>query len=129
MPNTVVKLFSANGSWGLPPARVGRCQAKFYLFHSSSVVELSAVNRSVVGSSPTCGANTESCPSWPKEHDWKSCRRRKTVSRVRIPRSPPESFFKKWPVGQAVKTPPFHGGITGSIPVRVTIFSKISMED
>ncbi len=24
-----------------------------------------------------------------------------------------------WPVGQAVKTPPFHGGITGSIPVRV----------
>ena len=26
------------------------------LFHSSSVVELSAVNRSVVGSSPTCGA-------------------------------------------------------------------------
>ena len=27
------------------------------------------------------------------------------------------SFY--WPVGQAVKTPPFHGGITGSIPVRV----------
>jgi hypothetical protein len=26
------------------------------LFRSSSVVELSAVNRSVVGSSPTCGA-------------------------------------------------------------------------
>jgi hypothetical protein len=24
------------------------------------------------------------------------------------------------PVGQAVKTPPFHGGIMGSIPVRVT---------
>ena len=47
------------------------------------MVELSAVNRSVVGSSPTCGAN--------------------------------------WPVGQAVKTPPFHGGNTGSNPVRVTI--------
>ena len=29
-----------------------------------------------------------------------------------------------WPVGQAVKTPPFHGGITGSNPVRVTIFLK-----
>ena len=28
----------------------------------------------------------------------------------------------KWPVGQVVKTPPFHGGITGSNPVRVTIF-------
>ena len=24
-----------------------------------------------------------------------------------------------WPVGQAVKTPPFHGGNTGSNPVRV----------
>ena len=27
-----------------------------------------------------------------------------------------------WPVGQAVKTPPFHGGITSSILVRVTNF-------
>ena len=26
-----------------------------------------------------------------------------------------------WPVGQAVKTPPFHGGNTGSNPVRVMI--------
>ncbi len=74
MPNTEVKFFSANGSWGLPPARVGRCQARVFsyevlkdkritsffnimeLFHSSSVVEQSAVNRSVVGSNPTCGA-------------------------------------------------------------------------
>ena len=24
MPNTEVKLFSADGSWGIPPARVGR---------------------------------------------------------------------------------------------------------
>ena len=34
------------------------------------------------------------------------------------------SYFKGkillWPVGQAVKTPPFHGGNTGSNPVRVT---------
>ena len=57
---------------------------KYLFFHSSSVVELSAVNRSVVGSSPTCGAI--------------------------------------WPRGQAVKTPPFHGGNTGSSPVGVTIF-------
>ena len=28
----------------------------YIIFHSSSVVEQSAVNRSVVGSSPTCGA-------------------------------------------------------------------------
>ncbi len=27
MPNTVVKLFSADGSWGLAPVRVGRRQA------------------------------------------------------------------------------------------------------
>ena len=27
----------------------------------------------------------------------------------------------KWRVGQVVKTPPFHGGFTGSNPVRVTI--------
>ena len=39
------------------------------------------VNHDVVGSSPTAGVllvkviTQESCPSWPKEHDWKSCRR------------------------------------------------------
>ena len=27
IPNTEVKLFSADGSWGIPPVRVGRCQA------------------------------------------------------------------------------------------------------
>ncbi len=30
------------------------------------------------------------------------------------------SLSKKWRVGQGVKTPPFHGGITGSNPVRAT---------
>ena len=49
----------------------------------SSMVEHSAVNRVVVGSSPTRGA--------------------------------------LWPHGQAVKTSPFHGGNTGSIPVGVTL--------
>ena len=29
-----------------------------------------------------------------------------------------------WPVGQEVKTPPFHGGNMGSIPVRVTKTNK-----
>ena len=29
--------------------------------------------------------------------------------------------LKLWPVGQAVKTPPFHGGNTGSSPVRVIL--------
>ena len=32
-------------------------------------------------------------------------------------------FF--WPYGQAVKTPPFHGGNPGSIPGRVTIYSRV----
>ena len=31
--------------------------------------------------------------------------------------------FHIWLVGQAVKTPASHAGNTGSIPVRVTIFS------
>ena len=29
IPNTEVKLFSADGSWGFPPVRVGRRQAMF----------------------------------------------------------------------------------------------------
>ena len=41
-------------------------------------------------------------------------------------------FF--WPYGQAVKTPPFHGGNPGSIPGRVTIrtpdsFSQVFFHD
>ena len=32
----------------------------------------------------------------------------------------PLPLFFAWPVGQAVKTPPFHGGNGGSIPPRVT---------
>ena len=34
---------------------------------------------------------------------------------------------KYWPVGQVVKTSPFHGGITGSNPVRVTICRSSSI--
>ena len=30
IPNTAVKLFSADGSWGVPPVRVGRRQAILY---------------------------------------------------------------------------------------------------
>ena len=52
------------------------------IFLDSSMVEHSAVNRVVVGSSPTRGAF--------------------------------------WLHGQVVKTSPFHGGNTGSIPVGVT---------
>ena len=31
-----------------------------------------------------------------------------------------------WPVGQAVKTPPFHGGIGGSIPPPVTNYGRLA---
>ena len=55
------------------------------------MVEHTAVNRGVVGSSPTRGVKLE---------------------RVRN---------QIWLLGQAVKTSPFHGGNTGSIPVGVII--------
>ena len=78
------------------------------------MVELSAVNRSVVGSSPTCGAIfIEKYPSGSRGSPAKGVDR-VTGARVRIPSSLPYR-----PVGQAVKTPPFHGGNTGSNPVRV----------
>ena len=36
IPNTEVKLFSADGSWGIAPARVGRCQADQLIKRTSS---------------------------------------------------------------------------------------------
>ena len=104
------------------PGRVGRCQADYYIPHSSIAqsVERSAVNRVVTGSSPVRGAILERCPSWSKEHDWKSCRRPQ-ASRGFESLSLRHIKYLMWPVGQVVKTPPFHGGNTGSNPVRVTI--------
>ena len=62
-----------------------------HIILDSSMVEHSAVNRVVVGSSPTRGV--------------KKGRNRKRIG-LR---------------GQEVKTSPFHGGNTGSIPVGVII--------
>ena len=45
----------------------------------AQLVEHSTVNRVVTGSSPVRGAIMERCPSWPKEHDWKACRRHKRL--------------------------------------------------
>ena len=66
---------------------------KYKTWYSSLAqsVEHSAVNRVVVGSSPTGGV----------------CHVTKQWRQVRL-------------LGQAVKTSPFHGGNTGSIPVGVT---------
>ena len=60
------------------------------LFLDSSMAEHTAVNRGVVGSSLTRGV-----------------RLGRVRNRIRL-------------LGQAVKTSPFHGGNTGSIPVGVT---------
>ena len=51
--------------------------------------------------------------SYPKCHRFESSRRYQNSL-------PKGREFYPWRVGQAVKTPPFHGGNTGSIPVRVT---------
>ncbi len=42
IPNTEVKLYSADDTWGQPPGKVGRRQ---FLFQGSSTVEQPAVNR------------------------------------------------------------------------------------
>ena len=42
--------------------------------------------------------------------------------------APPSTVSKDsdiWLLGQAVKTPPFHGGNRGSIPLGVTIFKYL----
>src|SRR5699024_11489166 len=85
-------------------------------FHTSSVVEQSAVNRSGAGSNPACGAIRRAVRDG----------RRSTIGNHVGPSG--SQGFKSlalrqytWPVGQVVKTSPFHGGITGSNPVRVTI--------
>ena len=60
------------------------------LILDSSMVEHTAVNRGVVGSSPTRGVYS------------------RKLNKLYL-----------WLHGQAVKTSPFHGGNTGSIPVGV----------
>ena len=32
MPNTEVKHLNAESSWGLPPVRIGRCQAIYFIY-------------------------------------------------------------------------------------------------
>ena len=84
------------GTW----PRKGKYHQKMVL--DSSMVEHSAVNRRVVGSSPTRGVKHQM-----------SAVRRGAVMRC--------FFFKKKRRlhGQAVKTPPFHGGNRGSNPLGV----------
>src|SRR5699024_3806914 len=64
---------------------------------------------------------------WSKEHDWKSSR---PLSRPRGCESLALRHLLRyyWPIGHVVKTPPFHGGNTGSNPVRVTIIILLDKE-
>ena len=72
-------------------------------------VEHAAVNRSVVGSSPTGGVK--------KQH--RSRRPVFSSGNVNPVRGMSAFTVITWLRGQAVKTSPFHGGNTGSIPVGV----------
>ena len=79
------------------------------------MVEHPAVNRQVAGSSPAFGAIFYERGKYPSGSRGAPAKGvdRVTGARVRIPPSPPR------PVGQVVKTPPFHGGNTSSNLVRV----------
>ncbi len=55
IPNTEVKLLSADCSEGFPFVRVGRCRAFLHYSAIAQSVERLTVNQDVVGSSPTCG--------------------------------------------------------------------------
>jgi hypothetical protein len=84
----------------------------------SSMVEHTAVNRGVVGSSPTRGVKDataeEAVASLEKRSD---CKGDRILEKARVVRE--ENSRKIRLHGQAVKTSPFHGGNTGSIPVGV----------
>ena len=75
---------------------ISACSFEYIIILDSSMVERTAVNRDVVGSSPTRGV-------------------KKVVD---IIRRVCYNFFVRLH-GQAVKTPPFHGGNRGSNPLGV----------
>jgi hypothetical protein len=62
---------------------------------------------------------------------WLSWLERTVHTREVVGSTPSAATILFRPVGQAVKTPPFHGGNTGSNPVRVTkyIYLFSAMED
>ena len=81
----------------------------FFYSSLAQSVEHSTVNRVVVGSSPTGGA---------KMKILKNCKKvKKTLAKLK------KICYYNFVVrlhGQAVKTPPFHGGNRGSNPLGVT---------
>ena len=102
-------------------------------FLDSSMVEHAAVNRGVVGSSPTRGAILNTTTGFLRKTCFVSVGAYSSAveppahNRL-VPGSIPGGPTNFRPVGQAVKTPPFHGGIGGSIPPRVTKIIKSCAE-
>ena len=82
--------------------------------------------KGVLGYSSPCPL--EAAQIWRRSSVGQSIRFIPEVSPVRIQSPLPWSFPgpSPWRVGQAAKTPPFHGGNTGSIPVRVTTTGGIA---
>ena len=60
------------------------------------------------------------CGSYPQCHRFESSRRYHHRRDVKTSRRYPSRGKFRWPVGQVVKTRPFHGCNMGSSPVRVT---------
>ena len=58
--------------------------------------------------------------SAPNDAGWSSWQLVGLITRRSQVRVLPPQPNKIWPIGQAVKTPPFHGGNRGSIPLWVT---------
>ena len=80
------------------------------------------VNHDVVGSSPTGGVMMYRLAGRVVRAGRRSTVGNRVNVLIRFKGSNPllsVYFIYYWPVGQAVKTPPFHGGNTGSNPVRV----------
>ena len=71
--------------------------------------------------------------SYPRCHRFKSSRRYHSQEAEAIPplgniilRNCSRPAWATWPVGQVVKTPPFHGGNTSSSLVRVTKYGGVA---
>src|SRR5699024_440227 len=90
------------------------------IFHSSSVVEQLAVNRSVVGSNPTCGAIMEKYSSG-EEAPLLRVKVGSAGARVQIPRSPP---FFYGPLVKWLRHRPFTGVSRVRIPYGSSRFNQ-----
>ena len=93
------------------------------------MVEQSAVNRSVAGSNPACGAIRRAVRVGRRSMIGNHVGRYRGLKGSNPLLSARFLLYNQvdcWPLGQVVKTPPFHGGNTGSNPVGVIIETSSS---